>query len=86
MRIEFTKSPLADMVFWKRADRRTALKIADLLDETCRDPFSGRSKPEQLRHALSGYWSRRINQKDRLVYRVDEERGTVVVISVLGHY
>lgn len=76
---------MADMVFWQRKDRRTARKIVDFLDEICRTPFSGRGKPEQLKYALSGCWSRRINQKERLVYRVDEERGVVLVLSVRGH-
>lgn len=86
MRIKFTKPALDDMEFWKRADKRTALRIADLLEDVCNSPFSGRGKPEQLKYGLSGCWSRRINQKDRLVYRVDEEQGTVIVISVRGHY
>lgn len=86
MRIEFSQLALEDLEFWKRADRRVARKIVDLIEEICRSPFSGRGRPEQLKYALSGCWSRRINQKDRLVYRVDEEREVVFVISVRGHY
>jgi len=49
-------------------------------------PETGIGQPEQLKHNLSGYWSRRINQKDRLIYRIDEVIVTVFVISASSHY
>jgi len=86
MRIEFSQLALEDLEFWKRPDKRVALKIVELIGEICRTPFSGRGLPERLKYDLGGCWSRRINQKDRLVYRVDEEREIVFIISVRGHY
>ena len=86
MRIEFSQLALKDLEFWKRADKRVAFKIVDLIEEVCRTPFSGRGCPERLKYDLSGCWSRRINRKDRLVYQVDEINGVVLIVSVRGHY
>lgn len=49
-------------------------------------PFKGIGSPEALKHELSGYWSRQINKKDRLIYRVDDNIVTVYIVSALGHY
>jgi len=57
-----------------------------LISELKLHPYSGTGKPEALKHDLQGYWSRRINQKDRLVYRVEENIVTVTVVAALGHY
>lgn len=54
--------------------------------ELSENPFEGIGQPEPLKHELSGYWSRRINQKDRIIYRVDEEIVTVIILSAMGHY
>lgn len=59
-------------------------KINDLLKEIQRTPFQGNGSPEALRGDLSGKWSRRINQKDRLVYEVTDE--TIIVLQCKGHY
>lgn len=61
-------------------------KIFDLIEELREHPFTGTGKPEPLKHHLSGMWSRRIDQKNRLVYSVDEEIITIEIISVKGHY
>jgi toxin YoeB len=55
-------------------DRRTALRIFELIETILRDPFTGIGKPEPLKYALAGAWSRRINQEHRLVYRVSEAK------------
>jgi toxin YoeB len=57
-----------------KADRRTALRILDLVEATLRNPFEGLGKPEPLRYVLAGCWPRRVTQEHRLVYRVDGER------------
>lgn len=54
--------------------------------ELTETPYEGVGKPEQLKYSLSGYWSRRSNHQDRLIYRVDENTVPVYVISALGHY
>jgi toxin YoeB len=54
--------------------------------ELAKTPFEGEGKPEPLKHNYSKYWSRRINRKNRIIYRVDENVVTVFVISAMGHY
>jgi toxin YoeB len=63
-----------DLRYWVETDRRTALRIFGLIEAILRDPFTGIGKPEPLRHALAGDWSRRINQEHRLIYRVSEAK------------
>ena len=63
-----------DLRYWVETDRRTALRILQLIEEVLRDPFTGIGKPEPLRYALAGAWSRRLSQEHRLVYRVSEAR------------
>ena len=86
MKLELSKSALADLAYWKKADRKTAEKVTALLLEICRSPYQGKGKPERLLGNLSGYWSRRINMKDRIVYAVDEAAETVFVRSLRKHY
>ena len=63
-----------DLQFWVKTDRRTALRILELVEAVLRDPFTGIGKPEPLKFVLAGCWSRRITQEHRLVYRVSERR------------
>ena len=62
---------ISDLRHWTKFDRKVVLKVLDLVETILRDPFSGIGKPEPLKHALSGFWSRRINDEHRLVYSVD---------------
>lgn len=61
-------------------------KIKGILEELEVHPYTGTGCPEQLKHELSGYWSRRINRKDRLIYKVEEDIVLVLVVSAMGHY
>ncbi len=70
MKICFSPEAWADFTYWTEADRKTAEKIVALIKECRREPFSGLGKPEPLRGELKGFWSRRITQEHRLVYRV----------------
>ena len=70
----------------KSGDKPTILKIEKIFLELATYPYSGIGNPEQLKYELSGYWSRRINKKDRLIYKVEENVVTVLVISARGHY
>jgi toxin YoeB len=63
-----------DLRYWIATDRKTALRILDLMAAIVADPFVGIGKPEQLRFTLAGLWSRRITQEHRLVYRVVGDR------------
>lgn len=71
---------------YKFGDKASIKKIEKILLELSENPFLGIGQPEPLKHELSGYWSRRINQKDRIIYRVDENIITVFVLSAMGHY
>ena len=71
----------------KSGDKSSLKKLNKILDELGIHPKTGTVSPEQLKHNLSGYWSRRINKKDRLIYEIiDEPENLVVVVSALGHY
>ena len=64
---------LQDLRFWVKNERSVALRVLDLVDAVVRDPFEGPGKPEPLKYALSGCWSRRITQEHRLVYRITDK-------------
>ena len=70
----------------KSGDRGSIKKIAKILEELAEHPFEGIGKPEALKYQFSGFWSREINKKDRIIYSVEEEIVTVIVISAMGHY
>ncbi len=70
----FQEGFLEDLRFWVETDRKTALRILQLVDAVLRDPFVGIGKPEPLRHLAAGSWSRRITQEHRLVYTVRQDR------------
>lgn len=82
--ISFTELAKEELVFYQANDKKTLKKIVALLENICETPFTGIGKPEPLKHGLSGYWSRRIDSKNRLVYRVDEE--IITVIQLRYHY
>jgi toxin YoeB len=63
-----------DLRHWVNTDRKTALRIFELMEAVLRDPFDGIGKPEPLKYVLAACWSRRITQEHRLVYRVSGER------------
>ena len=70
----FYREFLDDLRFWVKTDRGVALRLLDLVEATVRDPFQGIGKPEPLKYALAGCWSRRITQEHRMVYRVAGSR------------
>lgn len=83
--LDFSKQALKDIDFHKKSGNKvTAKKLLVLLSELAEDPFTGTGKPEQLKHNLSGQWSRRINQEHRLVYQVILD--SVKIHSAKGHY
>jgi toxin YoeB len=63
-----------DLQHWVETDRKTALRILELVEAVLRDPFTGIDRPEPLKYVLAGCWSRRITQEHRLVYRVTGRR------------
>jgi toxin YoeB len=73
-----------DLTDWIRHDRKTAMKVMDLVEDVLRDPFVGKGKPEPLKHLPGNVWSRRITLEDRLVYRVYENK--VDFLQAKYHY
>lgn len=71
---------------YKSGNQASIKKISKILKELTETPFEGIGKPEPLKQHLSGFWSREINKKDRLVYKVNQEEVMVYVISAMGHY
>lgn len=69
---------------WAIEDKKTFKKLADLIKETARNPFEGKGKPEALKHDKKGFWSRRISQEHRLVYKVSDD--SITIISCRFHY
>jgi len=70
----------------KAGNKATKKRIERIFKELAETPFVGIGNPEPLKHGLTGYWSREINKKDRLLYRVDDEQKIVFVASAMGHY
>ena len=81
---EFKKTAIDDLQFWKRNDPKTLKRIESLLKSMKQTPYSGTGKPEALKYDLSGYWSRRIDKENRIIYRVDGN--TITIHSLRYHY
>ena len=73
MKIIFSEHAWVDYLYWQRTDRKILERINKLIKEIQRLPFEGTGKPEPLRHGLSGYWSRRITDEHRIVYKVEKD-------------
>jgi toxin YoeB len=82
--ISFTTAAWQDYLYWQGQDKKTLKRINALINEAARKPFDGTGKPEPLRGDLSGYWSRRIDEVNRLVYRATDEE--LVIVSCRFHY
>lgn len=83
-RLCWTLEAWDDYVYWQGQDRKTLKRINLLLEDALRHPFTGLGKPEPLKANLSGYWSRRIDEVNRLVYAADAD--ALVVVSCRYHY
>ena len=75
---------VADLRYWVKANRKTSLRVFDLIEAVLRDPFSGIGKPEPLKYLGSGVWSRRLTEEHRFVYLVSEDR--VDFLQTRYHY
>ncbi|WP_417914289.1 Txe/YoeB family addiction module toxin [Candidatus Electronema sp. JM] len=83
MRLIFSDNAWEDYLHWQETDRKMLRRINLLINEIKRSPFEGLGKPEPLKHALSGYWSRRINEEHRIVYKVSDD---AVCLAQLRHH
>jgi toxin YoeB len=84
MRLLWEDRAWEDYLYWQTQDKKMLKRINALIADIKRSPFEGIGKPEPLKHDLSGYWSRRIDETNRIVYF--EQGGTVYIISCRGHY
>ncbi|HIP17746.1 MAG TPA: Txe/YoeB family addiction module toxin [Sulfurovum sp.] len=72
------------LYLWQKENKKIFIRIQRLIKETIRDPFSGIGKPEPLKNNLKGYWSKRITDEHRLVYKVENDQ--LIIISCKFHY
>ena len=84
MKIVFSEHAWEDYLSWQRTDTRMLRRVNRLIGEILRTPFEGTGKPEPLQHSLSGYWSRRITDEHRIVYRVSGDE--VQIAQLRYHY
>ncbi|MFB1486084.1 MULTISPECIES: Txe/YoeB family addiction module toxin [unclassified Thiocapsa] len=84
MKLVFSERAWEDYLYWQTQDRKTLNRINQLIRDCQRDPFSGIGKPEALKHALAGYWSRRITDEHRLVYKVIDD--ALLIAQARFHY
>lgn len=84
MQLIFSDAAWDDYLYWQAHDRKLVARINTLIADTRRHPFEGIGKPEALRHGLAGYWSRRINDEHRMVYKVAP--GALLIAQLRYHY
>lgn len=83
-KITFTPQAWEEYCYWQIQDKKTLKKINQLLQDICRNNFAGLGKPEPLKENLTGYWSRRIDNVNRLVYKIEGK--DIEIIQCRGHY
>lgn len=84
MNLAFAPQAWEDYLFWQSNDPKMVARIHQLLKDIIRSPHEGIGKPEPLKHAYRGYWSRRIDSEHRIIYRV--EKDTVLIAQLRYHY
>ena len=84
MKLIFAERAWEDYLHWQKTDKKVLKRINLLIKDITREPFDGIGKPEPLKHALTGYWSRRINDEHRIVYKVDDE--SILIAQLRYHY
>ncbi len=84
MKLVFSKNAWEDYLYWQRTDKRILKRINELIKDIQKNKYEGIGKPEALRHSLSGYWSRRITNEHRIVYKIDHDQ--VLLAQLRYHY
>lgn len=84
MKLIFADGAWEDYLYWQKTDKQMVERINKLIKEIQREPFSGIGKPEALKHALAGFWSRRITDEHRIVYRI--EGNSLLIAQLRFHY
>ena len=84
MKLIFSDNAWEDYLYWQKTDKKILRRINSLIKDIKRDPFEGIGKPEPLKHALSGYWSRRINDEHRIIYKASTD--AILIAQLRYHY
>lgn len=84
MNKDWTDNAWEDYLYWQKEDKKKLSKINKILEDIDRNRYTGVGKPERLKGNLSGYWSRRIDSKNRIVYKIEKER--IIIIQCGSHY
>ncbi len=84
MKLIFSEATWEDYLYWQQMDKKILQRINLLIKDIKRLPFDGLGKPEPLKHHLTGYWSRRINDEHRIVYKVDID--ALLIAQLRYHY
>ncbi len=84
MKLIFSEQAWEDYLYWQKTDKKLLERINALIKDAGRSPFEGIGKPEPLKNALSGYWSRRINDEHRIVYKISD--GLMLIAQLRFHY
>jgi toxin YoeB len=84
LKLIFSETAWEDYLHWQKMDKKLLKRTNDLIQAIRRDPFEGIGKPEPLKNDLSGYWSRRINDEHRIVYKVKDD--SLLIAQCRGHY
>ena len=84
MRLLWEDDAWEDYLYWQTQDKKMLKRVNALIKDICRSTFEGIGKPEPLKHNLSGWWSRRIDEANRIVYY--ERDGIIYIVSCRGHY
>jgi toxin YoeB len=84
VKLIFSEHSWEEYLYWQAIDRKVLARINTLIRDIQREPFSGLGKPEPLKHAFAAYWSRRINDEHRLIYRIQDN--AILVAQLRYHY
>ena len=84
MKTIFSETAWEDYLYWQKTDKKLLIRTNELIQAIKRDPFDGIGRPEPLKHDLSGYWSRRIDDEHRIVYKIKDD--SLLIAQCRGHY
>jgi toxin YoeB len=84
LKLIFSDHASEDYLYWQKTDKKILRRINTLIKEIKRNPLEGMGKPEPLKHALSGYWSRRVTEEHRIVYKASSD--TIYIAQLRYHY
>ena len=84
MKLTFSTNAWSDYLYWQKTDKTIIKRINTLIKEIQRSPFEGIGKPEPLKHTLAGYWSRRITDEHRIVYKIMDDE--IMIVQLRYHY